>query len=56
MRKIISGFAADESGATMIEYALLMTFIALAALGAAAQLGKSLGNSFNNTANAFGNA
>ena len=50
MREIVSRFAVDESGATMVEYVLLLGLIVLGALGAITQLGKGLGHSFNNAA------
>jgi len=40
----------DESGATAIEYGLIASLIALAIIVAAGQVGKKLGNTFNNIA------
>ena len=44
-------FAADESGATAIEYGLIAALIALAIIAGAGQLGNSLDNKFKNVAN-----
>ena len=46
--KLVS-FLADESGATAVEYALLLGVIALAVLGAAKALGTSLNELFIDT-------
>ena len=40
-------FLADESGASMLEYGLLMLFIAVAAITAAQLLGSQLQQAFN---------
>ena len=51
MRNAVTRFAADESGATAIEYALLAALIAVAIIGAATTIGKNIGNTMNNISN-----
>ena len=48
MKNAISRFAADESGATAIEYALLASLVAVAVIGAMTTLGTNIGKTFNN--------
>ncbi len=48
MKNVIARFAADESGATAIEYALLASLIAVAVIGAVTTLGNNIGKTFNN--------
>ncbi|HEX9854816.1 MAG TPA: Flp family type IVb pilin [Acidimicrobiia bacterium] len=43
----IRSFIADENGASLVEYALLVALIALVAFVAVATLGKSVSNSFD---------
>ena len=50
MQNIIARFAADESGATAIEYALLAALIAVAIIGAATTLGNNISKLMNNVA------
>ena len=50
MKNLVTRFAADESGATAIEYALRAALIAVAIIGAATTLGKNIGNTMNNIA------
>lgn len=50
MRQFFLRFAFDDSGATAVEYAFLLSFIALAILGAITALGSNLGATFNNIA------
>ena len=50
MKNLIANFAADESGATAIEYALLASLIAVAIIGAATALGGNIGRLMNNVA------
>jgi pilus assembly protein Flp/PilA len=40
-------FLTDESGATMMEYALIVSLVAVAALGAVSGLGTALSTSFS---------
>jgi pilus assembly protein Flp/PilA len=44
-------FAADESGATAIEYGLLAALIAVVIIGAVKLVGSNLSNTFTNVAN-----
>lgn len=44
---ILSRFAADESGATAIEYGLIAALIAVGIIAAATTLGSSLSDLFN---------
>ena len=46
----IRNFFKDESGATMVEYALLVTLIAIAAIGGITALGGSLQAMFEGVA------
>ena len=48
MKNVVTRFAADESGATAIEYALLAALIAVAIIGAATTIGKNIGHTMNN--------
>jgi Flp pilus assembly pilin Flp len=48
--KIIQQLCRDTSGATMVEYALMITFIALVAMVSAITLGTSVNTVFNHTA------
>ena len=50
MRHLIRKFTADDSGAAMMEYALLAALIALAAIGAVTLVGQEVGNTFNSIA------
>jgi pilus assembly protein Flp/PilA len=50
---LIIKFTCDEAGATAVEYALLMTFIALAIVGSVATLGTTLKGLFDNAAAQF---
>jgi pilus assembly protein Flp/PilA len=46
---------ADDAGASLVEYALLLALIAVVAIGAIAFLGRSVNNTINNVANAINN-
>jgi Flp pilus assembly pilin Flp len=48
--EIINQFYQDTSGATMVEYALMITFIALAAIEGVTALGNALKTIFNTAA------
>jgi pilus assembly protein Flp/PilA len=52
MNKVI-GFFKDESGATMVEYGLMVALIAIAALTAVNTLGGNVSTTFNNAANSM---
>ena len=49
MRKILK-LARNEKGATAIEYGLIASLIAVAAIGAMTSIGSHLGTTFNNVA------
>jgi pilus assembly protein Flp/PilA len=46
----IKNFFSDESGASAVEYGLLVTLIALAIIGGARALGGGISNMFTNAA------
>jgi pilus assembly protein Flp/PilA len=48
MKDFLLRFATDESGATAVEYGLIVAFIAVAIVVGAGTLGKNLNNVFNN--------
>jgi pilus assembly protein Flp/PilA len=52
----IKKFCQDESGASAVEYGLLVSLIAVAIIGAVSALGTKLGSVFNSTANALNTA
>ena len=47
--------ARNESGASLVEYALLLALIAVVAIGALIFLGKGVNNTLNNIANNLAN-
>lgn len=51
MRRLLKNFAADEAGATAIEYGLIAALVALLAVVAMTTLGSSLSGLFNSTSN-----
>ena len=52
---LILKFSADEAGASAVEYALLMTFIALAIIVSVTTFGAAIRDSFvNSTSKVFG--
>ncbi|MGA3302837.1 MAG: Flp family type IVb pilin [Methylovirgula sp.] len=51
MKNIFARFAADQSGATAIEYGLIAGLIAVVIIGAVQSLGKNIANKFNAVAN-----
>ncbi len=53
MKNLFFVFLADESGASAIEYALLITFIAMVIIAGAATLGSNLSRSYNNMADSL---
>lgn len=53
MSKFLKTFAADESGATAIEYGLIAALIAVALIAAMNALGTKVSGTFNNVANAM---
>jgi pilus assembly protein Flp/PilA len=50
MKKFITSFMNNESGATAIEYGLIAALIAVAAIGAMSALGTKLNGTFTNVA------
>ncbi len=50
MKNLFSRFAADESGATAIEYALLCSLIAVAIITGATTLGAKISTTMTNVA------
>jgi pilus assembly protein Flp/PilA len=50
MSGIVARFVMDESGATAVEYSLIVGLIALFAAVGASALGNALNNEFNNAA------
>ena len=50
MKNMLTRFAADQSGATAIEYGLIAGLIAVVIIGAVTTLGKNLTNVFNQVA------
>jgi pilus assembly protein Flp/PilA len=48
MSKFVSRFAKDESGATAIEYGLIVALIAVVIIGAVTTLGSTLSGKFAN--------
>lgn len=53
MKNIFARFAADESGATAIEYGLIAGLIAVVIITAVQTLGQRISNKFNAVANAL---
>lgn len=56
MKNLFKSFAADESGATAIEYGLIAALIAVGIISAAKSLGNQVSGTFNNVATAMKNA
>lgn len=54
MRKLVLGLIADRSGATAIEYGLIVALIAVVIIGAVTALGNSLNTQLTTAANAIG--
>ncbi len=52
MKRVITAFLADESGATAIEYGLIAALIAVVVITAVTTVGTNLSGTFNNIANA----
>jgi pilus assembly protein Flp/PilA len=53
MKKVFARFAADQSGATAIEYGLIAGLIAVVIIGALQTLGGKLKNQFNSVSNSL---
>jgi len=56
MSKFFTRFIKDESGATAIEYGLIVALIAVVIITAVTTLGENLNDSFTATADAIGGA
>ena len=50
MRSFLARFTADDSGATAIEYGLIVALIAVVIIGAVTLVGTNLGTQFNTVA------
>ncbi len=50
MKRLFKRFAADDSGATAIEYGLIAALVAVAAIAAMQTLGTNLSGTFNKVA------
>ena len=56
MKKFISKFMSDESGATAIEYGLIAALIAVVIIAAVTALGTNISTKFGEVATAIGGA
>jgi pilus assembly protein Flp/PilA len=54
MSKFVSRFLKDESGATAIEYGLIVALIAVVIIAAVTTIGTNLNTKFNTVANKLG--
>lgn len=54
MKKFISKFMSDESGATAIEYGLIAALIAVVIIAAVTALGTNISTAFDDVATAIG--
>ncbi len=50
MKNLIKRFAADETGATAIEYGLIASLISIGIIAASKTLGTNIAKTFNNVA------
>ena len=53
MDRLIHRFVADETGATAIEYGLIVALIAVFIIGAVSRVGAALGTKFNSVASSL---
>ena len=53
MQRLIARYAADEGGASAVEYALVVTLIAVAIVGVLSTLGVNLANNAGEVADAI---
>jgi pilus assembly protein Flp/PilA len=51
MKRLVPGFAKDESGATAIEYGLIAALISVVIIGVLSTIGTNLNTKFNEIAN-----
>lgn len=56
MKQWLQKFYRDETGASAVEYGLLVALIAVVIIGAVTLLGQNISNTFNSAANAIGGA
>lgn len=56
MRDLLKKFFQDETGASAVEYGLLVALIAVVIIGAVTALGTNIKTKFNEAANAIGGA
>ena len=56
MLSIVRSFAADESGATAIEYGLIAALVSVAAIGALTAMGENLTTMFETVSSALSGA
>jgi len=56
IRRFFSRLAADESGPTAVEYAVMLALIIAVCVGAVRAMATSVRNSFDNSANAINNS
>ena len=56
MQKFLARLFAEEEGATMVEYALMVALIAAALVTVVATLGTAIGSSFTSTAGSINSA
>ena len=54
MEKLLAQFLKDEQGQDLVEYALLLVFIALAAIAVLPTLGSAVNNVFSQSASTLG--
>ena len=53
MRELMKNFIRDEEGQDLVEYALLLVFLALAAIAVLPTLGKAVNNVFSQSASSL---
>lgn len=54
MKNLLKKFLVDDSGASAVEYGLLVALIAVVIIGAVTALGTNIQSKFNQAANAIG--
>ncbi len=55
-KQLVTRFRDDESGQNLVEYALVVVLVALAAVAAMTTLGSTIGTAFNKITNALTSA
>jgi pilus assembly protein Flp/PilA len=56
MTALLRGFAADESGQGLVEYALIIALVAIGLIAILTLFRNAIGNVFNSTRNTLNNA